>query len=387
MKKYEWLRTDTASVMFSAINGRNRSRLCRLSVVLKDEEVDPGRLEQAVKNIMPRFPGFSCRCRKGFFWVFFEKAEKLPRVLPERSFPAALRRLGKYARPELEVLYYKRRISLEGSHVLGDGFGYTEFAKALVAEYLILGGADRELFRGVMSAGDSPSAEEYEDSYARFYDASGKRDLPPRPNACSVKPDIIPGYTKLVAGLVPTEALRSKSRELGITITEYLAGVMIRAVIASAPAPIKKKIVISVPVNLRSAFPSRTLRNFLFETNVVFSPGGRSDISPEEIYSAVKGQIKASSEKDVLQAFINRMHGLTRKPHLKIFPYFIKKPVLNFSQKTAHMRKMTAVLSNVGNIEMPEALSGAIERIDAFGGTQAYTACRCFAPPPASTAL
>ena len=56
MKKYEWMRNDTAAIMFSAIDDNCNSRIFRISAVFKDEEVNPERLEQAVKLTMPRYP-------------------------------------------------------------------------------------------------------------------------------------------------------------------------------------------------------------------------------------------------------------------------------------------------------------------------------------------
>lgn len=51
MKKYEWMRNDTAAIMFSAIDDSRNSRIFRISAVFKDEEIDPERLENFVNRI------------------------------------------------------------------------------------------------------------------------------------------------------------------------------------------------------------------------------------------------------------------------------------------------------------------------------------------------
>lgn len=366
MEDYAWFRTDTAGIRFSAINGRDRSRLFRMSAVLR-EEVDPERLQRAVNDVMPRFPAFRCRCRDGFFWGYLEGVGGIPQAAPEGPQIAVLRRLGGPDTPELEVLYYRRRISVEGSHVLGDGLSYLTFLRALLAEYLILGGADAAQFRAVLPAPETPDPETWEDAYAR-YGRGGDRRLPPKPEAYRLRPDILRGYLRHVSALIPADRLAEAGRARGLTVTEYLAAVMIRTVIAAAPAPITKKIIISVPVNLRSMFPSRTLRNFLYEASVVFSPEGRTEVSLEEICAAVRGQLREELTEKNVQAFIDHVHGLPGKLHLALFPFCIKKPVLHLMQRVVHRRKMTAVLSNLGRLELPGAMAEAVERIDVVGG-------------------
>lgn len=83
MKKYEWMRNDTAAIMFSAIDDSRNSRIFRISAVFKDEEIDPERLEKAVKLTMPRYPICMYRNKKGFFWTYLEKTESIPSVMPE----------------------------------------------------------------------------------------------------------------------------------------------------------------------------------------------------------------------------------------------------------------------------------------------------------------
>ena len=52
-----WMPLDNAALIFPAIRRKNWSNLFRQSVTLT-EAVDPALLQQAVNELMPRFPSF-----------------------------------------------------------------------------------------------------------------------------------------------------------------------------------------------------------------------------------------------------------------------------------------------------------------------------------------
>lgn len=80
MKKYEWMRNDTAAIMFSAIDDNYNSRIFRISAVFKDEEIDSERLEKVVKLTMPRYPICMYRNNRGLTCLFCNKSEKTPLI-------------------------------------------------------------------------------------------------------------------------------------------------------------------------------------------------------------------------------------------------------------------------------------------------------------------
>lgn len=126
------MKNDTVSIMFSAVDSKKTSRLFRISAIFKDEDVDPVKLKEAVRIAMQRYPLYLYRDTKGFFWTYLEKADGLPLVLPEEYRPAELRRLGNDGTPEIVFVYYKRRLSIETTHVLGDGGGILELLKTVL---------------------------------------------------------------------------------------------------------------------------------------------------------------------------------------------------------------------------------------------------------------
>ena len=367
MKKYEWMKNDIPAIMFSAVDSRKTSRLFRLSVIFKNEEVDPERLKEAVRLVVQRCPLYMHRNAKGFFWTYLEKSDTLPPVLPEEYRPAQLRRLGNDGAPEIVFLYYKRRLSFETSHVLGDGTGMIELLKSVVAEYMILGGADRNEFENIRLSDTPVSETEMENAYLRY---KTDEDLPKlkRDKSYVLPYTYDKNYQNHISGLVKISDAKACCSEYGISVTEFLAAGVILAMIRTAGKPITETIVLDIPVNLRNMFPSDTVRNFASTIPLQFNPQGKTDYTFGDIANAIKGQLKANNTRENHQAFINSNCSLTEKKILQIVPYFIKKPVLSVMQKKSHTTEMTLILSNVGNTVLPKIMSDHIERLEVISG-------------------
>ncbi|MEG1658757.1 MAG: hypothetical protein RR288_06810, partial [Oscillibacter sp.] len=66
-----WYRMDSAAILYSALQSEEYSAAYRFSALMA-QEVDPLALQQAIDLTMPRFPGFSVRVARGFFWYYLE---------------------------------------------------------------------------------------------------------------------------------------------------------------------------------------------------------------------------------------------------------------------------------------------------------------------------
>lgn len=347
--------------MFSALQKEDSSRVFRFSVVLK-EEIEPEKLKAAVKRTMEHLPAFSYRFKKGFFWGYLEKTDILPNVTEDDKIISQPRWLGKNGGPELEVLYYKRRLTLEFSHVLTDGSGAVAFTKTLLKEY----------FSDVIpfEEDEEVSFEELtENAYKRHYNknSSAKRE------SSNEKVFVIDkiqneNTARYFSGLMPVSQLKEKSKSRGMTITEYLAAVYVYAIIQSAKEAIDKPIALSIPINFRGHFPSKTVRNFSGDTSLKYTGKTQKDISFEDVCEDIKGKLKNGIDKNIIQGFINGTYSLTVNPILRIVPFVIKQPVLDASQKKNHADSMTSILTNLGNISFGEVLDSKIERLECVGG-------------------
>ena len=117
-----WMPLDNAALIFPAIRRKNLSNLFRQSVTLT-EAVDPALLQQAVNELMPRFPSFYLRLRRGVFWYYLEEVEAPPRVQEDYAYPLTFMTKKEMRRCCLRVFYYRNRIAVEFFHVLSDGGG------------------------------------------------------------------------------------------------------------------------------------------------------------------------------------------------------------------------------------------------------------------------
>ena len=151
-----WYRLDNAGVLYSAIQKEKYSAIYRFSAVM-DAPVDPERLRRAAERVMPRFPGFQVRLRRGVFWYYFDADPSfVPAVEPDIANPCQPIRFSAKERL-LRVFYYGPRISIELFHALADGAGALVLLKTLVAEYLRLGGVEVPCTEGVLDPAEPPT--------------------------------------------------------------------------------------------------------------------------------------------------------------------------------------------------------------------------------------
>ena len=66
-----WYRLDSAGILYSALQSEEYSAIYRFSALMA-EPVRPGALQNAIGRVMPRFPGFAVRIRRGLFWYYLE---------------------------------------------------------------------------------------------------------------------------------------------------------------------------------------------------------------------------------------------------------------------------------------------------------------------------
>ena len=364
---YKWYKLDTAANMFASIQGEKSSRVFRISYVFKNDEIDPEILKIATADTLKRFPTFSTRCKNGFFWAYLEHTDVMPLVTEETEMPAAVQNLARNGGPDMRVLYYKRRISVEIAHVLTDGEGAFYFTKALIAHYINLRYGTDYKDPTVLTTKDLPSDEEAENAYERYHNGKSVK-LPELNNSYAFPFPLDAEYTKAISGIMPVKNLKERCKAHGVTVTEYLCAAGIYASVKAEKEPIENFVRISVPINLRRDYPTKTLRNFACDTTLSFCPEGRKDISFEEIIEAIRGELRKSVTKEKLQNFINTNYNKTANPVLRIVPYPIKKAVVNSSQIKSHINGMTTIISNIGIVEYPQWMLDKIERVDVISG-------------------
>ena len=269
-----------------------------------------------------------------------------------------------------KVYYHHHDIAIEMFHSLADGGGVMELLKSLTFEYLLLMGKHVTPDNLIATKTDKPEIEEYEDANAKFYDHKNRKHVPEE-RAYKIKgTHIDEDFTGLISGVLDTKQVLNLARSQKMTVTEYLAALMMfviyktqiqyRENIKSNQKPVK----IFVPVNLRKHFPSNTLRNFsnFIKTNMVMN---KPDITFEEIKDLVKEQFAKGIEKEELIRKMSENVAFEKNIFLRITPYFLKNFVLKIGYSMLGIKLNTMSLTNIGNIIFPESMKPYIRDLTA----------------------
>lgn len=362
MTKYRWMKTDTASIMFSCLSSKKWGRTFRNAAVIKDKDIDEALLIKAAQDLRLRYPSMHTRIKKGFFWNYQEFTDALPEIRPEHSRVLMPITMRDDDRPDFRVVYHKRRIAIECSHSLGDGKGAGKYFEDLIKRYIELSeNPDSEY---VFS---EPTAKELTNAYADYYIKGGEKPDDSVPEAYHLNCESEKDFLQLIFAFTPVDELRRKAKEKGLTLTEFMVAALIMGTLNHADKSITEPIVIAVPVNLRSFFPSDTVRNFAVQSKIHFEPKGRTDWTFDEICSDIAGQLKKNTAPSELQKQLNKFGDLVNNPVLKIVPNFIKQPVLRISQKKTHAG-FTTIFTNIGNTEFETDTAAKIERFEGVNG-------------------
>lgn len=380
-REQDWYRLDNAGVLYSALKKEKYAPVYRFSAVM-DEKVDPAALQRAVDRSMPRFPSFCFRIRKGAFWCYFEPNNKPgPFVQPDISNPCQPMRDREDNDWLIRFYYYETRISFEAFHAISDGSGALAFFRTVLAEYLRERGVEVPQDPLILDVTQPPKPEELEDAYSRY---AGKRVLrggfQKTAYANTSPPE--PFYTlNVTMGLMSVAALKEKAKEYGATITEYLTAVLLLSLLEKQRAehPLREKpVVLAIPVNLRSWFPSETLRNFILTVRPGVDPT-LGEYTLEDLIRYVHHFMGLSLNRPEMRAAVTGNVRFTRNRFLQVIPLFLKKPIMAFSYWLVAVRPYTATFTNPGAVRLPESMAPHIRRMEVILGQATRPAPHCAA--------
>lgn len=360
----QWTRLDNAAIIYPSCRTRHYAAQFRVSVDL-DHEVCEQTLDQALKNIINRFPSFSYTLGKGFFWWYLHHLENLPCAGKSDTMNIfSLKDNGGFM---FKAGCRGNQITLDVFHALTDGTGAMTFLLSLTAEYLRLQkGIKPEYGKWILNPAEEASPAEMEDSFDSFSGGKGHLDkekaawhIPGRKESYDVLHD-----TRIS---MSAEQLKEKAREYDCTVTELLTALMLGAMqdtrrqLCSRHANSNLKI--EVPVNLRPLFNSRTMRNFSSYVHIGVDVK-HGDYSFDELVNLVRKQKKDFVRIDALSTRVNANVALEDNMAIRCLPRFIKKPCINLVNRIKGDRYCTHTLSNIGNITLPESVAAHVRDID-----------------------
>ncbi len=367
-----WMRLDNAALIFPAIRRRRWVNAFRVSATLT-EPVDPAVLQQAVAELAPRFPSMYVRLRTGVFWYYLEELPAPPTVREDYAYPLTLMQEKELRSCCLRVMYFQDRIAVEFFHSLTDGTGGMIYLKTLTARYLSLKhGLEIPAAEGVLDWRAAPESEELEDSFLRHTNGVTLNDK--EPNALRLRGTWESDFLHLTTGVIPSGALIEAAHRHKATVTVFLAAVMEETILRwqaeTCPERRRRKPVkVTVPINLRRLYGSRTLRNFVLTLN----PGvdaRMGDYSLEELCRVMAAQLVAHGTAQEMAGRIAANVNPQQTPLIKAVPVALKNPVMRLIYALRGESKGCINVSNLGVIRLPEAMKPWVRRMEFIIGTQ-----------------
>ena len=375
-----WMRVDNAAKIYPAAKRRNWNNFFRLSATLT-ETVDVAVLRSALDVTVRRFPSIAVRLRRGVFWYYLEEIPQPPPIQEEKSCPLAHAPFQEVRRCAFRVLVYRDRIAVEFFHALTDGTGGLIFLKTLVAEYLTQKyGVAIPAEYGVLGRLEEPDPEELEDSFLRYagdVKASRKESTAYHLSGTPERD----GYKNLITMMLSAEEVRACAKSRGLSVTELLCAAMMQAILDLQVEKVRdprrrKPVKVLVPVNLRGLFPSRTLRNFASYITPELDPR-MGECSFKELCDEVHHRMGLENNRRTMRAKFAANVASERSPVLRVMPLFIKNIAMKAVFDAVGERKSCLCLSNLGNVQLPEAMAVYVRRMDFIIGVQAAAPHDC----------
>lgn len=350
-----WYKIDNAGKMFQAAHQPYSDAVYRIAVNMK-EDIKPDILEKAVNDLRYRFPSFFVHVKNGFFWNYLETNKKTFRVQEETAF------INQYINPKknnnyaFAIYYYQNRISLECLHAITDGYGALEFLKSILYRYLERQGHEVETEGIVRTKDETPTPEEVEDSYNKYYtkDKVAREKIPVAYYPKGQKLDKSKGFG-VIYGKMDSGELLKVAKKHNATITQYISALYTYSVIKMHKDKFKgKPITTCIPANVRGLFPSKTLRNFSLAFYCTIQP--KHKMTFQEVLEETKKAFEREMQKEKMQNFLNANVRLEKMFIMRISPLPLKTLVIKIGKKLIADRKNTRSVSNLGILKLPKSI-------------------------------
>lgn len=375
-KELGWRPLDNTAKIFPVIADEDMSQVFRLSVTLK-ESVDPEILQKALEEIIPNVDKFRVKLRRGLFWYYFEENKKIPKVKRENTYPCRYIDPHRNQKFLFRVTYFEHRINFEVFHALTDGLGAVTFLKSLVKKYLDLVRGTEEYW--VSSDSEIPQEKPFEvsDSYLENYQENSGRSYSSAP-AYQLKGRFHRlGSGQVLHGYVNIKELKALCKHYDVSITKYLAAVMIWSIWKEylGGKPHERPIALNLPVNLRAFFGSETMANF-FAVTIIGYLFKKPDMDFDTLLGIISRQMDRKIDKKRLEESISYNVSNEKKWYLRAIPLVIKKPALAWMFRMKD-QSYTMTLSNIGLIRMEPEYASEIENFQVMIGVSRRQPLKC----------
>ena len=359
---------DNAAQIFVAINSLKETTMSRIALTL-DNPVNRKKLEQALRDIIKRFPYFQVYLRKHFFTYIFEHTDDIPVIEDDTKWTNRYIDFEKSNFP-FKIKLKDRTIAIELSHILSDGYGTLVFLLSLVARYMELNGINVEEFPLIKTPDSNIIPEEWECAFRKKFPKKGPpQRLQSKAYIPTGKMISVDKYfsTRFVMNLVQ---MRTLSRAMNVTLNVYISAIYTAALQELFLEDIESKKVtadlplrIQIPVNLRKYYPTATMRNFSYFYSPIFYIND-SPNSFQEIVHSISDQIRHERHSHSVEHQIARNLRAESHPLFKFLPRTLKTVLFRFFYHIFARSLYSGVLSNLGDIKLPPTMENHVERFD-----------------------
>ncbi|MBP1755759.1 MAG: hypothetical protein H6Q59_2157 [Firmicutes bacterium] len=364
-KPIEWLKLDNAAKIFPPNTNEKDTKVFRFVCELK-EEVDRETLQKALDKALLLFPVYQSVLRRGLFWYYFDSTEARPTVAEERKLPCSMLYVPNRKNLLFEVTYYNHRINLEMYHALTDGTGALGFLKTIVYYYLTMK-HEADFIEGLPHPDvDASFSQKMDDSFLKHYSGDKRLDKIKINRAYHIAGRrSLDNRMQIVEGTMSVKSVLDLAHHYDTTMTIYLTALYFKAIHMDMPTrSLKYPVVLTIPVNLRTYFPSVTARNFFTTISISYHFGKNSD-KLEDVILAVKDAFARELTQEKLRTHMNRLSALEHNAFMRVIPLVLKDYILRFANHLS-AKGITATLSNIGKISMAKELVPYIELFDCF---------------------
>ena len=361
MKKKNWYPLDNAAKIYPPCSNYRRPGNFALIAVMT-EQVNKDVLNQAVNNILLRFPTINVKLKRGVFWYYLEENNKPFYVLPEE--PYFLKYIDAKDNNDylFKVYYSDHKITMVIFHSLADGRAGLDIFKSLLYEYLILSGKEVSSDDLIKTSYAPSTYDETTDDFLNTYCHKKMKAIKEKSAFSTYGTPFAYDGVGLITGKVKISQLKELSKKHNTTITVLLSALYMQSIYEALikDKKVKNKLVkILVPVNLRKFFPSTTMRNFAMFVRLKHDYS--TPVTLEECIKICDNQMKNDLTKEKLEAVMHSNVKTEKNVLLKIMPLFIKDIAMRIAYGIVGDNLHTSDLSNLGLVELPESMQPYIK--------------------------
>lgn len=343
---------DSSAKFYPIMSTKKAQSLFRLSAIMLDE-VNKDVLEVALNDVLKRFHCYKVCLKRGYAWHYFAPNDMPAKVFGDIALlkPIDTDETNGYL---FRLCAVKNEIRLEIFHALGDGNAALMFLRSIVHRYRQLLGVDVK-GDGIIDWQSTACDEETEDGFKKNYKPISLLQMKLGTLAGKV-PHRMAG-TLLKGGYESSDAtfdsaqIVKRAKEIGVSFTAYIAGMF--GVAIESVSKSKKPITIMVPVDLRAAYPTKSLRNFVMFVRIILTQKDCENV--EKCALAAQRDLKIQTAKNKLDAFISTTVRAQKNWILRCVPLVLKTALLRMGRLFMRSRQ-TMILSNLGKIDCDEGM-------------------------------